>query len=451
MDIGANNMVMVDIGASNTRYTSTGKIGLVPNNMVMMDKDTVLDIMPDNPGILNALEVVITKKGDSEFFPVKVLIGRMADRFSGANERPNALKQKHEQRINHISIITAVALSKLEHNLDDNLKVYLALPPAEVSRFKDKVKSLLAGTYTVTFPKYNGGVSTTFTIADVACHEESFMAMLSWFFNLDGTVNAEHKEYLVGNVLSLDIGASTTDLAIIKNGSYLDKSGKTYRIGGNIALDNLIDYVRGIYNYEMPVETAERVMAEGRLQLGKNKIVVTELVDQAKKEFASRIIASIKNYFSQVNEPIQSISIIVVSGGGSMESQYVNESGANVVTSKSISSYITDMIKDVCDGVDAVSHSDAPRLANIRGLYLRAKIDAANAAKQKAKAPVQAPVQTPVQAPVQAPVQTPVQTPAQPVMQTPVQTAVPVVTPPVEQAQSMMGDESTSNPSNIQI
>ena len=36
----------------------------------------------------------------------------------------------------HISIITAVALSKLEHNMDDNLKVYLALPPAEVSRFK---------------------------------------------------------------------------------------------------------------------------------------------------------------------------------------------------------------------------------------------------------------------------------------------------------------------------
>lgn len=377
------NFVCVDLGASNTRFVSdSGKISMINNNMVFLAPGTVVDMEPYAGGIENALEIEISKEGDSEFFPVKALIGQMAERYSSNNDRPSGAVSKYKQRINYVSAVVAVALSKIAHGLSDEMEVYLALPPAEVRFGKEEVKNNLCGKYTVQFVKFEDCKTVTFNIVNTSCFEESFMALLSYYFSMNGVPNEAAKKYTVGNVLSLDIGASTTDLAIVKDGRYLDKSGQTYKIGGNLARDYLIDSIRAEYGYELPVNDAELTMAEGMLQSGSGYVNVSHLVEEAKKHFAKSIADKMQYYFGKIEIPIQVIRAIVVSGGGSMQSQYINEDGETIKTSEPMSYYITEAVRDICENVVVESYGESPRIANISGLFIRAKADMANKARK---------------------------------------------------------------------
>jgi len=65
---------------------------------------------------------------------------------------------------------------------------------------------------------------------------------------------------LTGNVLSLDIGASTTDLTVIQNGRYLERSGRTYRTGGNVVRDYLITAISKEYDFDLNLSDAEKTV-----------------------------------------------------------------------------------------------------------------------------------------------------------------------------------------------
>jgi len=371
----------VDLGASSTRFTSnSGKVSVIPNNMVFLEKDAFVDIKPHEDTLVNSLEVVIEKDGDSEFYPVKVLIGAMAERYSSENDRPSVMMNKHKQRINYVSGIVATAFTKIMDNVEEDIDLYVALPPIEVRHAKEIVSSNFLGKYKVTLPKYKGGTVLEFTIKSVNCHEESLMSLTSFFFNTNGTPNEKSKPYYVGNVLSLDIGASTTDLAIVKNARYNDKSGQTYKTGGNIARDYLIDEIRMLEGYDLPIEDAERTMAEGRLQMGNTYKDVSDIVDRAKRKFAKSVVLHMQGYFRQIDIPIQTIRAIIVSGGGSLSSQFI-QNGEVVETTKPMSYYITEYLQEICSGVDVVPYGEDSRLANIKGLYIRASLD--NAKKSK--------------------------------------------------------------------
>lgn len=379
------SFVAVDLGASSTRFVSDpGKISIMPNNMVFLDVEEDVDLDPYDNSIESALEVIIRKEGDSDYFPVKALIGQLAERYSSNNERPSVMRNKHTQRINYVSGIVAVAISKIACGFHDDVHLYLALPPIETRTAKDIVAEKFKGKYSVEFPKYRGGIKVDVVVGEVSCFEESFMAILSYFFEIDGKQRESSKQYLTGNVLSLDIGASTTDLAVVKNGRYLDKSGQTYKTGGNIARDYLIDAIRARYGFDIPSNDAEITMAEGRVQLGNTYDDVSDIVDDAKSHFARSVVNQMQGYFRQIDIPIQTIRAIIVSGGGSMRGQYVDDNGEVIETSKSMSHYITQALREVCPGVEVEEYGESPRLANINGLFIRAKLEATRKSNRSA-------------------------------------------------------------------
>ena len=387
------SFVALDLGASSTRYVSnSGKFSTLPNNVVFVEKEDEngikvanfdpIDIEVTGGDITDALEVIIQHPDDhSGYFPMHAVMGSLADSYSPNNEYPSILMRKCEQRINYLSSIVAIAVSKLQHNLDDKINVYIALPPSEVKESKDIVKNNLIGHYDVNFVKYNGGVTVSFDIVNIKCAEESYMAATSYFFDINGTIRDKARPYLTGIVLSLDIGASTTDIAIVKNGRYLDKSGRTYRTGGNVARDALIEYVLSTEGYTLPTEEANITMAEGRLKFGNKYKDVSGVINEAKEKVAVSLVNSINNYFASRDIPLQTINAIIVSGGGSMSSQYINSDSEVVVTSKPMSEFITNALKNICDGIVVESHGDNPRMANINGLFIRAHFDAVAAAK----------------------------------------------------------------------
>lgn len=447
--------VCEDLGASGTRYVSnSGYLNMMPNNMVFMQLEDQSGLEPNADAIEDALDVTIESTGTCMVFPCHVLIGKMAERYSPTNERPSVLQNKHLQRVNYVSAIVAVALSKLKNqNMGEDIQLYIALPPGEVRVAKEIVRTNLIGQYTVTFNKL-GNTKVIFNITDVSVYEESFMAMLSYFFDVDGTLSENAKKYARGIMLSMDIGASTTDLAVIKDMKYIEHSGQTYRTGGNVARDILGDYIRETYGYDAPVETLELAMAEGRIQFGARYEDCSKAVDRAKQVLAAQIVEMIQGYFRKINIPLNLIMGIVVSGGGSMQSQYIDADGNEVITSQPISTFITEELNKVCSGV-AVEHiSNQPRLANILGLFIRANVDIRKKERQAAIVAQQAVQSAPVQQPqpVQPqPVQQAPQAPqGQPVQQAQVvnqagqgvQVAVPNVaqaTPNVAQAGAIGG------------
>jgi len=383
------SFVAVDLGASGSRYTSdAGQISVAPNNMVMLPDMTVSNIMTDAPDVESCLEVQIERTTPASVpanFPVNALVGIMAEKHRGVNERPNMLMHKHSQRINYVSAILACAMSKLKYgDLTENLDLYIAVPPIEVEEARKVFSNVLVGGYKVTLPKYMGGTVVNFTIDEVKCYEEALMASTSFFFNMNGTPREQTKNFITGTILSLDIGASTTDLAIIKNGRYLDKSGQTFKTGGNEALDSLIDAVRSRYAIDLPVLDAEKAMVEGRLQMGNSYVDISDIVADAKTELAKKIISNMPGYFKRNDIPIQTINAIMVSGGGSMQSQYANDDGEIIKTSEPMSYYVTNEMKAWCPGVDVVEYGEDARFANIKGLFIRAKMDTRKKAEHQA-------------------------------------------------------------------
>lgn len=404
------NFVAADLGASGTRYvTDHGKIQVLPNNMTLLPLGTHTTLELNSEDIESALELTIEKltpsnsEEDNAKFPVTLLAGKMAERHSVSYITPNINTFKHKQQINYISAIMAAAVAKIKFGLDDKILLCLDVPPGELNKAKDAFKAQLVGKYKVTFHKYMGGVAVEFEIADVAVFAESVMAMASFFFNMNGVPKVENKEYMSGKVLSLDIGASTSDVAIIENGKFLDKTGRTIKTGGNVARGSFINYITSEEGYELPEADAEVAIAEGRIPYGSTYKEVGSVVEQAKRDLANQLIRPLSTYFNQIEVPIQSIKAIVVSGGGSMSGQYINDNGEVVKTSEPLSKYVTEAIQSICAGVKAVPYGEDARFANIKGLFIRAKLLMNKIAAQQMA--VQA---TPVQTAPVAPPVTPV-------------------------------------------
>lgn len=370
------SFICTDQGASNTRFiVNNGKVCVNPNNAVIVDLDADIRLIPNSSDILDNLDVTIIKtEGESEYFPVRVLMGSMAERHSSSNIRPSMMLNKAKQQINYISILVACAVGQIQNNVSDPVKLFINLPPIEIRENEDYVKEQLLGKYTVTFNKSNE--KTDVNIEFVKVCPESVMAVFAFFFKSDGSPRIESAKYSRGYVLGIDIGASTSDLVLVKDRKFVDRTGYTYKIGGNVITDIMRSKVRSIYGSELTDDDANTVITEGRLPYGsKYKDMSKELVE-AKKEFADLLYEKMNSYFGTVDISLPSIKAIFVSGGGSMKSRYYDdEQTKEVITSESVSYYLTEKLKGICDGIDIMEFpGDNPRMTNIIGTALTANV-----------------------------------------------------------------------------
>ena len=368
------NFVCVDCGASGTRFTSsTGVIDAIPNNMVILDPDEKVDMENYDGDFEDVLDVTITADNGNEFFPCRVLIGMLAERYSKNNVRPTVMVNKTDQPTTYISAVVATALKKAKESLTENLNMYITLPPTEAKFVKQKAIDNLKGSYTVKFNQ--NGKEISFSVEDVFVFPESYMSLMSFFFNMNGGFREEAKQYTEGVVLSLDIGASTTDVAIAKDKKFLDKTGTTIKSGGNITRSTFQEYVKGMYGFDISIANSERAIMEGRIPVGSSFRDCGDAVNQAKAVLASTIVNELQTYFTTVGISLQEVKAVCVSGGGSLAGQYTDDNGEVVQTSRPVSDFIMDELHKICPTVDVIPYGDESRLANIKGLYIRANVD----------------------------------------------------------------------------
>lgn len=379
--------VCIDMGASETRFSSglsaEHEAKTIPNSMIEVGIDEDIRVEPATRDPYDCLDVTIRKEGlsveDTKYFYDRVLIGELAKKYTGAPERPTGMVSKVDQKINYTSAIVATAMSLIrDGNVGEvgNVDMFVVLPPLEVKNKHEVFESRVKGSYTVIFNKMNKVVK--FRVAEVKCYAESQAAIISFLFNRNGTLTSEAQRFKEGCILSMDIGASTTDLVVIENLKYNERTGQTYKNGGNIcitALKGLIEGNIGLY-YDDP--TIEEILKSGRRRSGNKFVDASDLVKKAKQAYARDIVNEIQNYFRTIAMPIQNMRAIVVSGGGSMPSGYTDESGEFVETVPAMSEFITEKLLQVCPDIEVITMQN-PRYANIEGIERLAQFAMARA------------------------------------------------------------------------
>jgi hypothetical protein len=345
----------------------------------------------DNEVLEQSLDVIIRKLGgkESEHFPVRCLMGDLAMRYSATNVRPSITQLKVSQRVNYISVVASVAAAVLKNGEEsgdfsdkekNHVTLYVALPPMEVESQKadNSFERELIGEYQVEFPRYDGGKTVSFYIDTVVLKEESVMAAVAFLFEVRSgklSVREENAACRSGYTLSLDIGASTTDITMIQNGRYLEKSCQTYKIGGNTVGEFLKDSIRRVYGFDLDPESTEETIRTGRIKIGAGYDDASSYVDQAKRNLADRISESVQSYFAKAGVAFQTIGHVIISGGGSLQGFYVDEVGHKIVTSESVASMVMERLHKICDKVVVKEYGDEARLANVTGLYITSIIE----------------------------------------------------------------------------
>lgn len=385
----------IDLGASNTRFVAdNGKFYEIENNIKEVAIGENIRMKPWSAEtyedlVMGSLDIEIYRlNGATEHIQAgsRYLVGQLATRI-GASSTPNGLQSKADQSINYTNALIATALSKLFMGEKmGGVDLYVALPPIELSNkslSEQKLQSELIGDYRV---KFNSTINQElqFTIQSVTCVEESFLTLISFFFNISGGFRHEALPYQKGNVLGIDIGASTTDLAVVKDAKFVDKSGQTYKIGGNFVLDLVADDIRAKFGYDPERDELQKAVETGKIQQGATLVDVSGAVIEAKKEFAVKLVDMMQSYFTKIAMQPHTFKAVIVGGGGSMKSEYTDENGVLYETSQAMSDYIWNEFKRICPSVPVIQVSEDPRHANITGLYIRALVD--KLAKQRALA-----------------------------------------------------------------
>jgi len=371
--------ICTDQGASSTRFSvNNSKVYKNPNNFIEVDIESDIRNTPYTQEFVDNMDLTISKEGESDFFPVRILGGTLAERYSSSSAKPSMLSSKSRQPVNYYSVISSVVNSiLLSEDAEDckspvDVTCYMCLPPVEITgnnENEDYVKSQLAGKYTVRLNKMDREIE--FNIKEVNVYAESVLAVVAFLFNQDATQRTEMAKYNKGYILGFDLGASTADLVLIKDRRFIEHSGYTCKLGGNIIDDLMRSEIRRKFGTEVSNDDIIEAVRTGRLAYGSSYKDVSAELQKCKKQYASMLFEKVETYFASNNIGLQSIKAVFMSGGGSMQSSYMDESGKEVVTSPSVGEYIDEMLKKVCDSVDMVlSPSVNPRECNIVGLIL---------------------------------------------------------------------------------
>lgn len=388
--------ICIDLGASSTRVTGeNGIIHELPNYLIFRDRTDVVDLDTARyeedklKDFLSNLDVVVDKTAGAacKAFPARAIVGELATRCSATVNRPSVMMNKSRQNINLFNIIVAVMQQCYTYGYDGSpITLYVAFPPLEVTRdVKDEINQSLVGTYAAKIDKL--GLEMTLNIGEIKVFPEAYMALAAFFFDFPScTLRKEIQEkYGTGHIMGLDIGASTTDIAVAKNRQLLEKSGQTIKTGCNVIEMDIANSIRSKYGYDPTHEDLTTAICEGRLPMGNGYVDVSDMLRRAKQEFARTIVAELQNYFRLVNIPLQSIRAIIVCGGGSLASGYYDESGQFIVTCGCVAEFITKELNYIVENIDVLTMDD-PRTANTRGLFVRMMMEKAQAAAIAAQA-----------------------------------------------------------------
>lgn len=297
--------------------------------------------------------------------------------------KPNALMGKTDQLTTKLSLniayIKALRELAMQYNvpvseLDVTFRVSVLLPPLEEDIHKDDMIALVKDIKSVT-SLIPSDMTMKFEVSDVKVLPEGVASFFGVTFkevnnNLD--IAHENEDYQSGYSLVLDIGAGTTDMVLIKDGTLVQGSKTTLRKGGNTVESNLKSEIRKKYGFA-PADMAP-VVRTGILVDGNVEHDVSDLLTASKKYYSASMKNDIIDYIQDNMIEMREIKGILVVGGGSLATERDGK-----IVSPAMSEVLLEYLKELAPNLSIIDTLGLnPRLLNIIGLKYVHKYDNEN-------------------------------------------------------------------------
>ena len=329
--------LIIDLGNSQTRYAVVDET--IPDKpeffsmsnsyaqVTQADIDDMTDDIGENTTVLNIA---------GDLWANGALVEN-AHRMTSV--RPTGLEKKYESAISRVTISLALykATGIIARHFSEDIdkiqiqwRLVILMPPNDVKQAKGLVDDLKATTEVdVAYPAYHIDLE----ILGVRILAEGLAAYIGCMYVNSKSIRKGYAQYMKGSVLIVDIGAGTTDLCIIDNGHLVGNSKETISVGGTKIQTKLNQYFSSNSAIgRLDAGTVRAAAETGSLTLGAREIDVSEQLQGIKEEVAEELSRDIVDYFESISFPLNSLSYILVVGGGSIANDNVKSIGEMLLT-----------------------------------------------------------------------------------------------------------------------
>lgn len=369
--IKANIKVLVDLGNSETRayiiVNGKAKEIKLSNRFAVMEENAKVQ-----PEYNNTNSTVFMFDNDY------IANGEIVDmEYISSCMRPVAFERKTNQVVSmySLNLILIKAVNMVSGQLgvkpidiEWHFNVSVLIPPTEHDMMKEKMEKQVRRISSLTSCTPISYKNLPIILDGVKVMPESLVAFTSAMFkeNTEGKLEivAENKKFQKGYIFIMDIGAGTTDVAMVKNSKFMLSTKQSFDKGGN-RVEN--DCKRLIYSeYGFSPSDMTSVITRGILEDGNDMHDVSKLLDKAKDMYAKNIMNDIRGYLENLAIPVREIRGLLLVGGGTMPTMR-----DDIEVSKPMSAPILELFKDLSPSIELVNlNGVSPREANIEGLRL---------------------------------------------------------------------------------
>lgn len=250
--------------------------------------------------------------------------GYMCDIEKGtASIRPSASIKKYDSMISMYSMRLAL-LEGYKHiaemtnssigELDIEWTISVLLPPSDLELGAEQLKQNILGIDEINFliPKFRKDIK----IDKVKVFPEGFCAFIGVVFENRRKIREGFMNVLNSSTLVIDIGAGTTDFCIIKDAKLVDGSRHSEEIGGNQVFQKINTELRRKFGKNFPEDSLRDSAVTGTIKVGARELDISKEIGVARKDIATRLSSTIRNYIESSDFSIYDIENILICGGG---------------------------------------------------------------------------------------------------------------------------------------
>lgn len=267
---------------------------------------------------------VIKKPEDKMFEDIRIIKGGLLEELNYPIERAASNTGKVDQQSTFVNAIANVGLRAFIEQCNLGLKfnkvkadLTVALPPEDTQSTAriQKFKNRLQGEYVFKLPRLNFTCTIEVKKEKIYFEDESKAAMRYWA----ATTDLDVEQYR--NVLVIDGGGRSFDIAFLKNGILVTSGSKTLTFGGKkmeqFAFQHFVQNGdRSAPNMEMVRESFQT----GQIQDGNAMLSMVESIHYSKNEISKMVMAGLNELFDFNDVRPNQINLILTAGGCFRES-----------------------------------------------------------------------------------------------------------------------------------
>lgn len=285
------------------------------------------------------------------------ILGKLAEDMSSNHQSlaSDTLKVLQEEfYLNILGIIYSIV--KERKLVSEELTVGVLVPPRDYfNAQKDVLYNILSREIKITNNTTDEKLTLNLTKDQIFVKPESVVSFVSCFINDENELTEAGEKY--GSLLniSVDMGHSTTDLAMMEDFKPQKFSFKTLDIATAQLLNYLSEEIQRKENgYVPPEKELMKAFYTGKLTMGAQVQWIGEELSAANKKFALELYSAIFSYLRTHGYNFQQVAAFMFNGGGSVEIPNV----------KSVRSYFMDEVNKVSKHTESFTPNEYLSVAN---------------------------------------------------------------------------------------